>query len=201
MHKSMSPAEKKKSQKKPGSTRGAKSEEDKKKIISVTMSQSLVKAIDGLVNERMGRSRAQLIEDAVKWFIDFTVHKWNERGLYVNSCRMAMESDSTLSLFFSKQTPTEQYELGRTAGSQAPVADIVRLFHKKEPTDPSTRVLVLKLLQRYGWGAIELKDNLIVIGSPFYPAQFIRGFLESLLKVRTDLVETRAKDNVALRIL
>ena len=37
---------------------------DKKKIISVTMSQSLVNRIDGLVQERVGRSRAQLIEDS-----------------------------------------------------------------------------------------------------------------------------------------
>ena len=98
-------------------------ESDKKKIISVTMSQSLVNRIDGLVQERVGRSRAQLIEDSVRWFLDFTVHKWNERGIYVNSFRAVFESETLSSLFFSALTPTDQYELGETAGKQAPVAE------------------------------------------------------------------------------
>ena len=176
------------------------SQDDKKKIISVTMSQSLVNRIDELVQERVGRSRAQLIEDAVRWFLDFTVHKWNERGVYVNSFRAVFESETLSSLFFSKLTPTDQYELGETAGSQAPVADVVRLFHGGDPRDEESRALVLKLLQENGWGSITLNDGLVVIGSPFYPAPFIRGYLESLLKVKMEVVETTSKENVALRI-
>jgi Arc/MetJ-type ribon-helix-helix transcriptional regulator len=176
------------------------SQDDKKKIISVTMSQSLVSRIDDLVQERVGRSRAQLIEDAVRWFLDFTVHKWNERGVYVNSFRSVFESETLSSVFFSKLTPTDQYELGETAGSQAPIADVVRLFHGGDPTDAGSRELVLKLLQASGWGSISLNEDLVVIGSPFYPAPFIRGYLESLLKVKMEVVETTSKENVALRI-
>ena len=164
------------------------------------MSQSLVNRIDDLVQERVGRSRAQLIEDAVRWFLDFTVHKWNERGVYVNSFRAVFESEALSSLFFSKLTPTDQYELGETSGSQAPIADVVRLFHGGDPTDAGSRELVLKLLQENGWGSITLNDDLIVVGSPFYPAPFIRGYLESLLKVKMEVVETTSKENVALRI-
>ncbi|MBY8998058.1 MAG: ribbon-helix-helix protein, CopG family [Candidatus Thorarchaeota archaeon] len=176
------------------------SQDDKKKIISVTMSQSLVNRIDELVKERVGRSRAQLIEDAVRWSLDFTVHKWNERGVYVNSFRSVFESETLSSLFFSKLTPTDQYDLGETAGSQAPIADVVRLFHGEDPADAESRDLVLKLLQENGWGSITLNDGLVVIGSPFYPAPFIRGYLESLLKVKMEVVETTSKENVALRI-
>jgi Arc/MetJ-type ribon-helix-helix transcriptional regulator len=176
------------------------SQDDKKKIISVTMSQSLVNRIDDLVQERVGRSRAQLIEDAVRWFLDFTVHKWNERGVYVNSFRAVFESETLSSLFFSKLTPTDQYELGETAGSQAPIADVVRLFYGGDPTDEGSRDLVFKLLQENGWGSITLNEGLVVIASPFYPAPFIRGYLESLLKVKMEVVETTSKENVALRI-
>jgi len=173
---------------------------DKKKIISVTMSQSLVNRIDDLVQERVGRSRAQLIEDAVRWFLDFTVHKWTERGIYVSSFRAVFESETLSSLFFSKFTPTDQYELGETAGSQSPIADVVRLFYGGNPTEAESRDLVLRLLQDNGWGLITLNDDLIVISSPFYPAPFIRGYLESLLKVKMEVVETTSKENVALRI-
>ncbi len=176
------------------------SQDDKKKIISVTMSQSLVNRIDDLVQERVGRSRAQLIEDAVRWFLDFTVHKWNERGIYVNSFRAVFESETMSSLFFSKLTPTDQYELGETAGSQSPIADVVRLFYGGDPTDAGSRDLVLKLLQENGWGSITLNEDLVVIGSPFYPAPFIRGYLESLLKVKMEIDETTSKEIVALRI-
>ena len=172
----------------------------KKKIISVTMSQSLVNRIDDLVQERVGRSRAQLIEDAVRWFLDFTVHKWNERGVYVNSFRAVFESETMSSLFFSKFTPTDQYELGETAGSQSPIADVVRLFHGGNPTDVESRLLVLGLLQDNGWGSISLNDGLIVLASPFYPSPFIRGYLESLLDVKLEVVETTSKENVAFRI-
>ena len=173
----------------------------KKKIISVTMTQSLVNHIDELVKDRVGRSRAQLIEDSVRWFLDFTVFRWNERGIYVNTSRSAFESEAMSSLFFSKLTPTDQYELGKTAGSQAPVSDVVRLFHGVDPTEAGSRELVLRLLQDNGWGSISHNESgLIVIGTPFYPAPFIRGYLESLLKVTLDVVETNVKENVALQI-
>jgi len=174
----------------------------KKKIISVTMTQSLVNHIDDLVKDRVGRSRAQLIEDSVRWFLDFTVFRWNERGIYVNTSRSAFESEAMSSLFFSKLTPTSQYELGQTAGSQAPVGDVVRLHHGLDPTDTSSYEMVLRLLQDNGWGSISYSDQgLIVVGSPFYPAPFIRGYLESLLKVKLEVVETNVKENVALQIV
>ena len=174
----------------------------KKKIISVTMSQSLVSRIDELVQERVGRSRAQLIEDSVRWYLDFTVHKWTERGVYVNSSRAVFESETLSSLFFSKLTPTDQYELGETAGSQSPIADVVRLFHGGDPSDEDSRGLVLGLMQDSGWGLItyEPEKGLIVFGSPFYPSPFIRGYLESLLKVKLEVVETTSKENVAYRV-
>ncbi|NWF95282.1 MAG: ribbon-helix-helix protein, CopG family [Candidatus Thorarchaeota archaeon] len=178
------------------------SSQDKKKIISVTMSQSVVSQIDRLVEDRAARSRAQLIEDAVRYFIDFTVHKWNDRGIYVNNCRVVMESDTQSSLFFSTMTPASQYEMGRTAGSQSPIADVIRLVHGKNPADPSSRQLVMRLLQAHGWGAMNMsEDGLVVVGSPFYPAQFVRGYLEALMKVQLELVETHAKDNIALRVV
>jgi Arc/MetJ-type ribon-helix-helix transcriptional regulator len=177
-----------------------KSNDDKKKIISVTMSQSLVNSIDELVKGRVGRSRAQLIEDSVRWFLDFTVHKWNERGIYVDEVRVLLEPESLSSLFFSKLTPQDQYELGQTAGSQAPIADVIRINYGKDPTDKSNRELILDLLQEQGWGSIRLQDDLIMLGSPFYPSSFLRGYLESLLKLRLETVETNVKDNVAFRI-
>ncbi len=174
----------------------------KKKIISVTMTQSLVNHIDDLVKDRAGRSRAQMIEDSVRWFLDFTVHKWNERGIYVNTSRAVLESEAISSLFFSKLTPSDQYELGLTAGAQSPVADVVRLIHGEDPGRVGSRDLVLGLLQDNGWGSItHTEQGLIVIGSPFYPAPFIRGYLESLLKVKLKVVETNVKENVALQVV
>ena len=174
----------------------------KKKIISVTMTQSLVNHIDNLVKERAGRSRAQMIEDSVRWFLDFTVHKWNERGIYVNTSRSVFESETMSSLFFSKLTPTDQYELGQTAGSQSPIADVVRLVHGGNPEEVKHRELVLNLLQDIGWGAINVNDQgLIVISSPFYPSSFIRGYLEELLKIQLKVVETNVKENVAFQII
>ncbi|TXT55812.1 MAG: hypothetical protein BAJATHORv1_30195 [Candidatus Thorarchaeota archaeon] len=174
---------------------------DRKKIISVTVSQSLVDRIDDLVQDRVARSRAQLIEDAVRWYLDRTVYKWTERGIYIDSFRIILESETLSSLFFSKLTPTDQYELGRTAGSQAPFADVVRLFHGEDPTDPDTRELVFTLLQENGWGSFNLRDDLIVIASPFYPPPFIQGYLETLLDVKLELMGTNVKDNVALKII
>ncbi|TFF94072.1 ribbon-helix-helix protein, CopG family [Candidatus Thorarchaeota archaeon] len=188
----MSPDSKKKS---------SSSHSDNKKIISVTMSESLVEHVDKLVNEGVARSRAQMIEDAVRWFIDFTVHKWGGRGIYIDSTRVVLESDSQSSLFFSKLTPAEQYELGITAGSQSPIADIVRIYHDKDPSDEDARELVLRILQEHGWGEITKHDDKIVIGSPFYPAPFIHGYLKSLLDLDLELVETHGKENVALRLV
>jgi Arc/MetJ-type ribon-helix-helix transcriptional regulator len=174
----------------------------KKKIISVTMTQSLVNHIDELVKDRAGRSRAQMIEDSVRWYLDFTVHKWNERGIYVNTSRTVFESETISSLFFSRLTPADQYDIGLTAGAQSPIADVVRLIHRGNPGNVADRGLVLDLLQDNGWGAITLNEQgLIVISSPFYPSSFIRGYLESLLKVKLNVVETNVKENVALQIL
>ena len=172
----------------------------KKKIISVTMSQALVTRIDELVHETVGRSRAQLIEDAVRWFLDYSVHRWTDRGLFVTGSRVAFESETMSSFFFSKLTPSDQYELGITAGSQSAIADVITLYHGTDPTEKDSRSLVLTLLQNFGWGYLKMQDDdLLVITSPFYPASFIQGYLEALLKVKLDLVETAVKDTVALR--
>jgi Arc/MetJ-type ribon-helix-helix transcriptional regulator len=178
-----------------------KQEDQKKKIISVTMSQPLVGKIDKLVDERVGRSRAQLIEDAVRWFLDFTVHEWTERGIYLNNVRILLQSETVSSLFFSKLTPGDQYELGKTAGSQAPVSDVLKIEYGVDPTDKENRELIFELLESYGWGSFRDQGEMIVIGSPFYPAPFLRGYFETLLDLDLQLVETNVKDNVALKIV
>ena len=105
-------------------------------------------------------------------------------------------------MFFSKLTPADQYELGQTSGKQAPIADVIKLFHGKDPHDESTRDLVLEMLQTAGWGSFRIRDrNLIVIGSPFYPGSYLKGFLESLLGIELDLMETNVKETVALKIV
>jgi len=181
--------------------RGARRKQDTKDIISVTISQSIKERIDKLVEEKVARSRAQLIEDAVKWYLDFSVNKWGERGIYVNDVRVLLEPETISSVFFSTLTPGNQYDLGKTAGSQAPIADVVKIDHGCDPTDPTCRNLVLGLLQDAGWGSIRVQDNIIVIGSPFYPASFLKGYLESLMKIKLDIIETNVKENVALRII
>ncbi|MFW9848709.1 MAG: ribbon-helix-helix domain-containing protein, partial [Candidatus Thorarchaeota archaeon] len=169
------------------SSKGRKTKDVTKDIISVTISQSLKNRIDKLVDEGASRSRAQLIEDAVKWYLDFSVNKWGERGIYVNDIRVLLEPETISSVFFSTLTPNDQYELGKTAGRQAPVADVVRINHSADPTNPSNRLLVLNLLQEAGWGSIRLQDDKIVIGSPFYPSAFLRGYLESLLDTKLEI--------------
>ncbi|MHA1637513.1 MAG: ribbon-helix-helix domain-containing protein [Candidatus Thorarchaeota archaeon] len=176
--------------------------DDVKNIISVTISEKIKIRLDELVVDRVARSRAQLIEDAVRWYLDFTVNKWNERGIYVNDMRVLLHTESLSSLFFSQLTPADQYELGKTSGKQAPIADVIKLFHGKDPQDESTRDLVLEMLQIAGWGSFKIRDrSLIVIGSPFYPPSYLKGFLESLLGVKLDLMETNVKETVALKIL
>jgi hypothetical protein len=104
-------------------------------------------------------------------------------------------------VFFSTLTPSAQYELGKTAGKQAPIADVVRINHGCDPTDASCRGLVLKLLQESGWGSIREQDDKIVIGSPFYPGSFLKGYFESLLETKIEIIETNAKETVALKII
>jgi len=173
----------------------------KKGIISVTINEGIKDRIDDLVTDRVARSRAQLIEDAVRWYLDFTVHRWNERGIYVNDMRVMLQSEILSSLFFSTLTPNDQLELGKTAGSQSPISDVLKLFHNADPHDESSRQLTLELLQESGWGSVKLRGkDMIVVGSPFYPSPFIKGYLENLLKVKLELVETNVKETVALRI-
>ena len=171
----------------------------KKKIISITMSQSIINRIDEMKNQ-IGRSRAQLIEDSVRWYLDFTVHKWNPRGLYLDSIRVALESEALLSLFFSKLTPIEQYEFGKTAGNKAPIEDVVKIFYGKDVKAPSSRELIWRLLEDKGWGSIRQQDNLLLIENPIYSPSFLQGYFESLLGVKLKVVETHVKDNVVFTI-
>ena len=165
------------------------------------MQNEIKERIDKLVTDEVARSRTQIIEDAVKWYLDFTVYKWNERGIYINDVRMLFEPESITSLFFSSLRPNDQYEIGITAGKQAPIADTMRLDYDCDPTNPECRKLLIRLLQESGWGAIRLQNNLLVISGPFYPPQFLRGYLESLMDCKIEIVETSVKENVALRIM
>jgi hypothetical protein len=172
----------------------------KKKIISITMSQAIISKIDKLKNQ-IGRSRAQLIEDAVRWYLDFTVHKWTPRSIFLDSIRMVLESESLLSLFFSKMTPVDQYELGKTAGKKAPIEDIIKIFHGKDVKNPSSRELVFQLMQDKGWGSFRQQNDLLIIENPFYPPPFLKGYIETLLGIDLELVETNVKDNVIFKLI
>lgn len=174
---------------------------ESKEIISVTISQPIKKKIDDLVDEGVARSRAQLIEDAVSKYLDLNVDKWTDRGIYFNDVRVLLAYETISSIFFSTLTPDQQYELGITAGKQAPEADIIVIKYRKNPKKLESRKAILSLLQETGWGEIKLKEDLIVIGSPFYPAPFIRGYLEALMNVKLETVETNVKENVVLRVL
>lgn len=171
-----------------------------KGIISVTMSHELKGRIDELVRDGVARSRAQLIEDAVKWYLDFTVFKWTSRGIYLNDVRVLLESENISSIFFSRLTPSDQYEMGTTAGAQSPVADILRLYYGSNPKDKKSRKLVFQLLQDYGWGSFRVEDDLVVISGPFYPAHFLKGYFESLLGGTVEIEPTNVKENVALKL-
>lgn len=171
----------------------------KKKIISITMSQSIIDKIDEMKNQ-VGRSRAQLIEDSVRWYLDYTVHKWNSRGIFLNSIRVALESEALLSLFLSSLTPTEQYEFGKTAGNKAPIEDIVKIFYGKDVKDPSSRELILHLLEDKGWGALRQQNGLLIIENPFYTPSFLQGYFEALLGIELENIETNVKDNVVFKL-
>jgi len=180
----------------------------KKQIISITMTKNIIDRVDVLVSEgRAGRSRAQIIEDAVKWFLDFTVHGWSERGIFFQEFRFAFESESLTSLFFSQLTPTEQYELGVTAGSQAPLSDIITLYYNDEIRTRKGKIdmerqisFSLEMLQIHGWGSMRKQGDLVIISNPFFPGPFIRGYLESFLGLKLEPVETKVQENIALRI-
>lgn len=171
----------------------------KKKIISITMSQSIIDKIDEMKNQ-VGRSRAQLIEDSVRWYLDYTVHSWGSRGIFLYSIRTALESEALLSLFFSSLTPSEQYEFGTTAGNKAPIEDVVKIFHGKDAKAPSSRELILHLLEDKGWGAIRQQNDLLIIENPFYTPSFLHGYFGALLGVELEIIETNVKDNVVFRM-
>ncbi len=173
---------------------------ESKEIISVTINQAIKKQIDDLVDEGVARSRAQLIEDAVTKYLELNVDKWTDRGIYFNDVRVLLAYETISSVFFSTLTPDQQYELGSTAGRQAPEADIILIKHRKNPKKLESRKAILNLLQETGWGEIKLDNDLIVIGSPFYPGPFIRGYLEELMNVQLEIVETNVKETVVLRI-
>lgn len=175
--------------------------DETKDIISVTISLAIKKQIDDLVEDGVARSRAQLIEDAVSKYLDLNVDKWTDRGIYVNDVRVLLESETISSVFFSILTPDKQYELGQTAGKQAPEADVIVIKYRQNPKKAESRKNILSLLQNSGWGEIKLQDDLIVIGSPFYPPPFIRGYLEGLMGINMEIVETNVKENVVLRIV
>ena len=123
-----------------------------------------------------------------------------ERLDWIATRNAVLESEALSSLFFSKLTPADQYELGLTAGNQAPISDVVKLFYGQEVKDVGSQGLVFQLLQDNGWGEFRVQDDLIVIGSPFHPSPFIQGYLESLMEIKLEIVETKVKENVAFRI-
>ncbi len=182
-------------------TRPRKRKEETKEIISVTISLPIKKRIDDLVEAGVARSRAQLIEDAMNIYLELNVDKWTDRGIYVDDVRVLLMPETISSLFFSTLTPEQQYEIGITAGRQAPEADVLTIKHRMDPRSPKSREKLFEILKKSGWGEITPNEDLIVIGSPFYPASFIRGYLEALMGVKLEFMETNVKDNVVLRIL
>ncbi len=120
----------------------------------------------------------------------------NRGRLWSYGMRAALISERTMRAILNRLSPSEQYDLGREMGYTVQYVMKIDTWLKKHWSK------VFDYLIKEGFGDIELneEEGLITVRDPFFTLPVTRGYLETALGVRLEVVES-SPDKIVFKIL
>lgn len=132
--------------------------------------------------ERMGMiyHKGEAVLRALTFFKRLSMHDWTLGQYRMGDARIIlMERGMLLDLL----EPLTEFETYRAGSLTALKRRIMRPeFREVDLTKPSNWMIILKELENFGWGTFTRIENEIKVENCAVPFEFLRGYLESMLK-------------------
>jgi GAF domain len=119
----------------------------------------------------------------------YSLDKWEEGSFWINQYRVGLFMSETINFCFSQFEDRKLYEAGQEMGRMSRVS--LRYEENDVTEQASTQRILDDLNNLFGWGYFTVENDKIVLTNPIFSSPyFIYGFLEGLLKIKLNIVES-----------
>jgi hypothetical protein len=119
----------------------------------------------------------------------YSLDRWEEGSFWINQYRVGLFMSETINFCFSQFEDRKLYEAGQEMGRMARVS--LRYEESDLLEQASTQKILNDLSKLFGWGFFTIENDKIIITKPIFSSPyFIYGFLEGLLKVKLNIIES-----------
>jgi len=119
----------------------------------------------------------------------YSLDKWEEGSFWINQYRVGLFMSETINYCFSQFEDRKLYEAGQEMGRMARVS--LRYEEGEVIKQASTQHILDDLNKLFGWGYFTAENDRIVMTNPIFSSPyFIYGFLEGLLRIKLNIVES-----------
>jgi hypothetical protein len=138
---------------------------------------------------RFIKDEQEALQKALVLFKKLAMHSWLPTVYRIGESRVILMDRGMLLDVFELLSEPEIYRAGNLTAMKRKV--LKPEFRDIDLTKPYNWMIVLKELENFGWGAVEKVGNEIRVEDCAVPVPYLRGYLETMFKVR--LVEHKTK--------
>ena len=159
------------------------------KSITVELDDDTYNYLEFLERMRFIRSKEEALHRSLILFKKLSMHDWLNDVYRIGESRVLLIDRGMLLDIFELLTEFELYRAGSMTALKRKI--LKPEFKDIDLTKPSNWLIVLKELENFGWGTFSRVENEIKIENCAVPIQYIRGYLESMFKVKLEEHKTQ----------
>jgi len=145
------------------------------------LDEDLYNYLEFLERTRYIRSKDEAVKKALLLFKKLSMHDWLPDIYRIATHRILIMERGMLLDIFELLTEPEIYRAGQLTAMKRKV--LKPEFRDINLTRKGNWSIVLKELQNLGWGSFEKVDNEIKVENCAVPAEYLRGYLETMFQV------------------
>ncbi|MBS7630368.1 hypothetical protein KEJ47_02135 [Candidatus Bathyarchaeota archaeon] len=159
------------------------------KNITVELDDDTYNYLEFLERMRFIRNKEEALHRSLILFKKLSMHDWLNDVYRIGESRILLIDRGMLLDIFELLTEFELYRAGSMTALKRKI--LKPEFRDIDLTKPSNWLIVLKELENFGWGTFSRVENEIKIENCAVPIQYLRGYLESMFKVKLEEHKTQ----------
>lgn len=161
------------------------------KSLAVELDDDTYNYLEFLERMMFIRSKGEAVQKALIIFKKLSMHDWLPDIYRIGDSRIILMDRGMLLDTFELLTESEIYRAGSLTALKRKV--LKPEFRDIDLTKPANWMIVLKELENFGWGKFSKVENEIKVENCAVPAQYLRGYLESMFKVELEEHRTQVE--------
>jgi hypothetical protein len=168
------------------------------KEITVHVDDDTYNYLEFLERTRYIKNKDQALNNALIFFKKLSMHDWLPDIYRIGENRVIVMDRGMLLDLFESLTEYETYRAGSMTAIKRKV--LRPEFRDLNLTKKANWPLVLKELENLGWGKFERVEDEIMVENSAFPPEYLRGYLETMFKVRLNEHKTSIQDLIIFQV-